>query len=113
MLVKVGKRRQKMTENCRKWVHLENWLKLVKSYHSRHFEDQWVGGLPEPPPSMKNYKGVVLGPYSLKTFWKGTNFRLVRTKIGPQYKNLAEILKKMVRNWPFSKINSRNSKIEL
>ena len=31
--------------------------------------------------TVRNDEGVLLGPYTKKTFWKGSNFRLICTKL--------------------------------
>ena len=58
-------------------IHTMKWL-------TRRFEDlQHPGGRP----TMQNDEGVLLGPYSQKTFLKGTNFRIVYKKLDANHKN--------------------------
>ena len=49
------------------------------------------GGSRSPP--YENDEGVLLEPYSQKTLWKGTKFRIVWKKIGSKSQKLAEILR--------------------
>ena len=48
------------------------------------------GGAPGAPP-MKNNEEVLLGPYSQKTFWKGTNFKYAFKQLDPYLKNWSQI----------------------
>jgi hypothetical protein len=55
-------------------------------------------------PPMENNKGVLLGLYSQKTFFKGTNLRLVWTQIRSNYKKILGFWKNLTKIGQFLKI---------
>ena len=53
------------------------WLSVNPIIPSVLKTNEIPGGEAPGAPPMKNNEGVILGPYHQKTFWKGTNFRLI------------------------------------
>ena len=70
----------------------QNWSILTLSFPAFWRPTKSRGGGSRSPP-YENDEGVLLEPYSQKTLWKGTKFRIVWKKIGSKSQKLAEILR--------------------